>query len=309
MGVERMDISRVYKRLIDKIPNERVLVNESMKKHTSFRIGGPADIMVLPINPQEIKYIIQLCRELSIAFYVMGNGSNLLVRDKGIRGVVIKIADNFSDIKIDGTKVTAQAGVLLSVLSKKVVRNSLKGLEFASGIPGTLGGAVAMNAGAYGGEMKDVVRLVWAIDHLGNDRYLEYDDLKFGYRTSVIQQEKLIVIEVDMQLEKGDMQESMELIAELTRRRREKQPLSYPSAGSTFKRPVGYYAGKLIQDAGLKGLRVGDAQISDLHAGFIINLGNATAKDVIELIETVKAKIKSEFNVEMQPEVKIIGEE
>ena len=304
-----MDISRVYKRLIDKIPNERVLVNESMKKHTSFRIGGPADIMVLPTNPQEIKYIIQLCRELSIAFYVMGNGSNLLVRDKGIRGVVIKIADNFSDIKIDGTKVTAQAGVLLSVLSKRVVRNSLKGLEFASGIPGTLGGAVAMNAGAYGGEMKDVVRSVWAIDHLGNDRYLEYDDLKFGYRTSVIQQEKLIVIEVDMQLEKGDMQESMELIAELTRRRREKQPLSYPSAGSTFKRPVGYYAGKLIQDAGLKGLRVGDAQISDLHAGFIINLGNATAKDVIELIETVKAKIKSEFNVEMQPEVKIIGEE
>lgn len=304
-----MDISRVYQRLIDRIPSERVLVNESMKKHTSFRIGGPADIMVLPTDPQEIRYVIQLCKELSIPFYVMGNGSNLLVRDKGIRGLVMKIASNFSDIKIEGTKVTAQAGVLLSVLSKKTVQHSLKGLEFASGIPGTLGGAVAMNAGAYGGEMKDVVTSVWAMDYSGNDRHLDYDDLKFGYRTSAIQQDKLIVIEVDMQLEEGDKQESMELIAELTRRRREKQPLSYPSAGSTFKRPVGYYAGKLIQDAGLKGLRVGDAQVSDLHAGFIINLGNATAKDVLELIHIVKEKVKSEFNVDMQPEIKIIGEE
>lgn len=309
MGVERMDISRVYQRLIDRIPSERVLVNESMKKHTSFRIGGPADIMVLPTDPQEIRYVIQLCKELSIPFYVMGNGSNLLVRDKGIRGLVMKIASNFSDIKIEGTKVTAQAGVLLSVLSKKTAQHSLKGLEFASGIPGTLGGAVAMNAGAYGGEMKDVVTSVWAMDYSGNDRRLDYDDLKFGYRTSAIQQDKLIVIEVDMQLEEGDKQESMELIAELTRRRREKQPLSYPSAGSTFKRPVGYYAGKLIQDAGLKGLRVGDAQVSDLHAGFIINLGNATAKDVLELIQIVKEKVKSEFNVDMQPEIKIIGEE
>lgn len=309
MGVERMDISRVYQRLIDRIPSERVLVNESMKKHTSFRIGGPADIMVLPTDPQEIRYVIQLCKELSIPFYVMGNGSNLLVRDKGIRGLVMKIASNFSDIKIEGTKVTAQAGVLLSVLSKKTAQHSLKGLEFASGIPGTLGGAVAMNAGAYGGEMKDVVTSVWAMDYSGNDRRLDYDDLKFGYRTSAIQQDKLIVIEVDMQLEEGDKQESMELIAELTRRRREKQPLSYPSAGSTFKRPVGYYAGKLIQDAGLKGLRVGDAQVSDLHAGFIINLGNATAKDVLELIHIVKEKVKSEFNVDMQPEIKIIGEE
>ena len=280
-----------------------------MKKHTSFRIGGPADIMVLPTDPQEIRYVIQLCKELSIPFYVMGNGSNLLVRDKGIRGLVMKIASNFSDIKIEGTKVTAQAGVLLSVLSKKTAQHSLKGLEFASGIPGTLGGAVAMNAGAYGGEMKDVVTSVWAMDYSGNDRRLDYDDLKFGYRTSAIQQDKLIVIEVDMQLEEGDKQESMELIAELTRRRREKQPLSYPSAGSTFKRPVGYYAGKLIQDAGLKGLRVGDAQVSDLHAGFIINLGNATAKDVLELIQIVKEKVKSEFNVDMQPEIKIIGEE
>lgn len=304
-----MDISRVYQRLIDRIPSERVLVNESMKKHTSFRIGGPADIMVLPTDPQEIRYVIQLCKELSIPFYVMGNGSNLLVRDKGIRGLVMKIASNFSDIKIEGTKVTAQAGVLLSVLSKKTAQHSLKGLEFASGIPGTLGGAVAMNAGAYGGEMKDVVTSVWAMDYSGNDRRLDYDDLKFGYRTSAIQQDKLIVIEVDMQLEEGDKQESMELIAELTRRRREKQPLSYPSAGSTFKRPVGYYAGKLIQDAGLKGLRVGDAQVSDLHAGFIINLGNATAKDVLELIHIVKEKVKSEFNVDMQPEIKIIGEE
>jgi len=304
-----MEISSIYKELIDKIPDDRVLINESMKNHTSFKIGGPADIMVLPYNVDEIRYVIKLCRDLSVPFFVMGNGTNLLVLDKGIRGVVIKIAGNFSNIGINGLKVTAQAGVLLSVLSKRTAQNSLKGLEFASGIPGTLGGAVAMNAGAYGGEMKDVVKAVWAIDYSGNDWHLKYDDLKFGYRTSVIQEKKLIVLQVDMELEKGNINESMALIAELTRRRKEKQPLAYPSAGSAFKRPVGYYAGKLIQDAGLKGLRVGDAQISELHAGFIINLGNATAKDVLQLIEIVKEKIKSKFNVEMCPEIKIIGEE
>ena len=303
-----MDISSVYKALINRIPEEQVLLNEPMKNHTSFKIGGPADIIVLPTDVHEIRYVIKICGELRVPFYVMGNGSNLLVRDGGIRGVVIKLAGNFSNIDIKGVNVTAEAGILLSTLAKKTVQNSLKGLEFASGIPGTLGGAVAMNAGAYGGEMKDVVKAVWAIDFSGKDWYLQYEDLKFGYRTSFIQENKLIVLRVHMELEEGNMEESTALIAELTRRRREKQPLIYPSAGSAFKRPVGYYAGKLIQDAGLKGLRVGDAQISDLHAGFIINLGNATAKDVIQLIEIVKERIKSEFNVDMCPEIKIIGE-
>ncbi len=304
-----MNIDKAYKRLVEYIPSGQILVKEPMKNHTSFRIGGPADIMVLPGNDQEIIYTLKICNELSIPIFVMGNGSNLLVRDKGIRAVVLKISENYSDVKIDGTSINAQSGVLISTLSKMAVKNSLRGLEFASGIPGTLGGAVTMNAGAYGGEMKDVVVSVVAMDILGNYHRLELEDMDFGYRRSYIQNNELIVLEVNMELKYGDQQASLDLIGELARRRREKQPLSYPSAGSTFKRPVGYYAGKLIQDSGLKGLRIGDAQISELHAGFIINLGNATAENVIELIGKVQDIIFDKYGVEMVPEVRIIGEE
>lgn len=304
-----MMIDSVYRALSEYIPTQRILVNELMKNHTSFKIGGPADILILPATDNEIIHTLKVCNELSVPIFVMGNGTNLLVRDKGIRGVVLKIAENYSNVKIEGTSINAQSGVLLSTLSRQAVRHSLKGLEFASGIPGTLGGAITMNAGAYGGEIKNVVVSVSVMDNSGNYRVLQHDEMEFGYRTSCIQSNKLIVLEVNMKLEPGDQKESLELMADLNRRRREKQPLTYPSAGSTFKRPVGYYAGKLIQDSGLKGLRIGDAQISELHAGFIINLGNATAQNVIDLINKVQEIIRAKYNVEMAPEVRIIGEE
>lgn len=302
-------MENIYIKLSEYIPTERILINEPMKKHTSFRIGGPADIMVLPASEEEIIHALKVCKDTSVPFFIMGNGSNLLVRDKGIRGVVIKISENYSKIEVNGTNIKAQSGVLLSTLSRAAVRNSLKGLEFASGIPGTLGGAITMNAGAYGGEMKDVVASVRCIDSNGKIHILPKEDMNFGYRTSRIQTTDLIVSEVNMELEYGDQQESLDLMADLARRRREKQPLAYPSAGSTFKRPVGYYAGKLIQDCGLKGLRIGDAQISELHAGFIINLGNATAQNVIDLINKVQEVIYDKYGVKMVPEVRIVGEE
>ncbi|NLI60064.1 MAG: UDP-N-acetylmuramate dehydrogenase [Clostridiales bacterium] len=304
-----IDIENVYKRLNRIIPSGQLLLNEPMKNHTSFRIGGPADILVLPANEEEIVHTLNVCNAFSVPIFVMGNGSNLLVRDKGIRGIVLKISENYNQIEIYDKLIKAQSGILMSTLSKAAVKNSLKGLEFANGIPGTLGGAVTMNAGAYGGEMKSVVSRVKAVDPMGNFHHLKLEDMEFGYRTSCIQTNNMIVLEVDLELEYGDKQESRSLMADLARRRREKQPLSYPSAGSTFKRPVGYYAGKLIQDCGLKGLRIGEAQISELHAGFIINLGNATAQNVIDLIKKVQEIILDKYGVEMVPEVRIIGEE
>jgi UDP-N-acetylmuramate dehydrogenase len=303
-----MQMDVVYRRLSEYIPHQRLLLNEPMKNHTSFRIGGAADILVTPAQDSEIIHTIRVCNELSTPMFVMGNGSNLLVRDGGIRGVVIKLSDNYSHITMEGNIIKAQSGVLLTDLSRIATENSLRGLEFACGIPGTLGGAVVMNAGAYGGEMKDIVVSVTTVDRQGNYHTFQLGDMNFGYRTSIIQTNGHIVLEVVMKLEYGDKQESLELVADLTRRRKEKQPLEYPSAGSTFKRPVGYYAGKLIQDSGLKGLRVGDAQISDLHAGFIINLGNATAKNVIDLISQVQEIILEKYGVEMIPEVRIVGE-
>ncbi|NLJ40035.1 MAG: UDP-N-acetylmuramate dehydrogenase [Clostridiales bacterium] len=309
MGYKLTISNEAYEQLKAIFPEQRLLLNEPMENHTSFKIGGPADILLLPINDIEIQRSLKICTEFSIPVFVMGNGSNLLVRDKGIRGVVLKIAKNFSHIQVEGNLIKAQSGIPLSALAKAAVQHSLKGLEFASGIPGTLGGATTMNAGAYGGELKDVIVNVNAMDGTGNSYSYSTEEMQFGYRTSRIQTDKLIVLGVDLVLETGNQQESLELMVELAKQRREKQPLTYPSAGSTFKRPVGYYAGKLIQDCGLKGLRVGGAQISELHAGFIINLGGATARDVMELIGKVQGIIKDKYGVEMQPEVRIIGEE
>ncbi|MGI6705770.1 MAG: UDP-N-acetylmuramate dehydrogenase [Clostridia bacterium] len=303
-----MDIQELYQKLILEIPQEAIFQNESMKKHTSFRIGGPADILLIPSDVKEIQYAIQLCKDMNIPHFIMGNGSNLLVRDKGIRGLVIKISERYKEIKVEGTRIHAQAGILLSSLSCISIQSSLAGLEFCSGIPGTLGGAVTMNAGAYGGEMKNVVSSVTVLDENNQIKRIDHEELDFGYRSSVIQKKGYVVLEVDLDLKPGDMETSKKIVEDLTRRRREKQPISYPSAGSAFKRPVGYYAGKLIQDCGLKGMRIGDAQISELHAGFIINLGNATAADVITLIELVRDKIKTKYGVEMHPEMKIVGE-
>lgn len=304
-----MDLEKGLLDLRANIPEEQILLNESMKKHTSFRIGGPADIMVVPHNTEQVKTAIEIFKAHNIPYFIMGRGSNLLVRDKGIRGGVIKLADGFSKAKVTDRQIQAQAGILLSSLSNLALRAELTGLEFASGIPGTLGGAVAMNAGAYGGEIKDVIEKVIVLDE--NQKVLSFtnSEMNFGYRKSIVQNTKMIVLEVYMTLEKGNYQESKEKIKELTKRRREKQPLNYPSAGSTFKRPVGYYAGKLIQDSGLKGMRVGNAQISELHSGFIINMGDATAEDVIKLIEKVKTRVYDRFGVNLEPELKIIGEE
>jgi len=303
-----MNIDKAYEALNKILPPGQLLRNESMKKHTSFRIGGPVDLMILPSELGHMQAALTILREFDIPAMVMGNGSNLLVRDKGIRGAVIKIADRYSKAEVKDNTIKAQSGILLSALSMVALEASLTGLEFASGIPGTLGGAVAMNAGAYGGEMKDVIQWVSILEEDGTLKVLDKEQLALGYRTSAIQDSKRIVLETFMVLQKGDYEKSKAIIQDLTRRRREKQPLSYPSAGSTFKRPVGYYAGKLIQDAGLKGMRVGDAQVSELHSGFIINLGNATACDVIELIEQVKKHVKEKFDVDLNPEVKIVGQ-
>jgi UDP-N-acetylmuramate dehydrogenase len=304
-----MDINEIYINLTSKINPKNIFKKEMMKNHTSFKIGGPADILVMPKSTEEIKHAVETCRKNNINYFIIGNGSNLLVRDKGIRGVVIKIADNFCDVKVEGTKVKAQAGVLLSRLSKTIMNESLEGFEFASGIPGTLGGAITMNAGAYGGEMKDIVLGCSVIDDKGNTIYLKKQELDFGYRKSIVQEKGYIILEVDMKFKKGDFEKIKSITDDLTKKRTTKQPLHLPSAGSTFKRPDGYYAGKLIEDAGLKGVRVGDAMVSDLHSGFIVNVGNATADDVFNLIKLVQKVVKDKFDVELETEVKIIGEE
>ncbi len=290
------------------MPEEAVLIDEPMKNHTSFKIGGPADLLLLPKKIDDIKKIIQTCRENNVPYFVMGNGSNLLVRDKGMRCVVIKISDNFNEVKIEGTKVTAQAGVLLSTLSNKVLKESLSGLEFASGIPGTLGGAVTMNAGAYGGEIKDVLKTCKALDQEGNVLEFTNEEMELGYRTSIIQEMGYVVLEVTMDLVSKDYNEIKEKVNELNIQRTTKQPLHLPSAGSVFKRPPGYFAGKLIQDCNLKGATVGGAQVSELHSGFIVNVGNATAEDVMNLIELIQKEVKKNFQVDLHTEVRIVGE-
>ncbi|PAB58138.1 UDP-N-acetylmuramate dehydrogenase [Anaeromicrobium sediminis] len=303
-----MDIKRIYDRLIEVIDRDNIREKEIMSKHTSFKIGGPVDIMILPKTVAEVKHAIKVFKEEEVKYYVMGNGSNLLVADKGIRGAIIKIGDNFNKVDVEDEKITAQAGVLLSALANVALKSSLKTFEFASGIPGTLGGAVTMNAGAYGGEMKDVVTGASVIDKFGNVVYLNNEELGFEYRNSNVQKEGYIVLEVDIQLEKGIYEEIQNTIKDLTKKRTTKQPLSLPSAGSTFKRPPDHFAGKLIQDAGLKGVKVGGAQVSELHSGFIVNVDNATAKDVLDLIRLVQKTVKDKFGVCLNPEVKIIGE-
>lgn len=286
----------------------RVLLDEPMSNHTSFKIGGPADILVMPGTVDEISSSIKLCKENELEYYIMGNGSNLLVSDKGIRGVVIKISELLDKVVIEDTKIIAQAGVLLSVVSKGALKHSLTGLEFASGIPGSLGGAVAMNAGAYGGEMKDVVSRVKCIDVEGNVVEFSSAQMNFGYRQSVVQDKNMVVVEAEMLLQKGDYEEIKQYMNEMTEKRTSKQPLNLPSAGSTFRRPEGYFAGKLIEDSGLRGLRLGDAQVSEKHSGFIVNIGKATFDDVTNLIKVVQKTVRDKFNVSLETEVKIIGE-
>ena len=308
-GGSNLECTNIISQLNEKISTQNIFENELMSKHTSFKIGGPADIYITPSDTREIKHALKVCSIQNIPYYIIGNGSNLLVSDKGYRGVMIQISRNMNKFVIADDIVVVQAGVLLSTLAKEIANHSLKGFEFAAGIPGTLGGAVCMNAGAYGGEMKQVIQSVDAIDQDGNIITLSNKELELGHRTSLIQKKGLVVLSVTLKLEHGCKDDIKALIKDFANRRKEKQPLDMPSAGSTFKRPEGYYAGKLIQDAGLCGYSIGGAAVSQKHCGFIVNKGNATAKDVTDLIKYIQKTIQQKFNVEMSPEVRVIGEE
>ncbi|MDF1617336.1 UDP-N-acetylmuramate dehydrogenase [Petrocella sp. FN5] len=282
--------------------------NEPMCLHTSFKIGGPADLFFVPKTIKHIEDIIGLCIELDIPYYIMGNGSNLLVSDRGYRGVIIQICKNMSEYRIDGNRVYAQGGILLSSLSKHIYKAGLRGFEFASGIPGTLGGAVYMNAGAYGGEIKDVIIEAETLTRKGEVRILTKEALELGYRHSSLQIHEDIVLSATLVLEQGDKKTIKMLMQDLGQRRKDKQPIELPSAGSTFKRPEGHYAGKLIMDAGLSGYRIGDARVSIKHCGFVVNEGQATCKEVLELIDYIQYEVKTKFDVDLETEVRIIGE-
>lgn len=298
----------IYDKVVDIVGEENVHTDEPMSRHTTFRIGGNADYFVKPGNADEVAAVIVVCREYNIPYFILGNGSNLLVSDDGYRGMIINIMDNMDSVTVDGRIITAQAGAMLVRVSVMARDNALTGLEFASGIPGTIGGAVYMNAGAYGGEMKNVVKTVRAIDEYGRIYELDSKKMDFSYRHSIVEERKLIVLEVTLELEHGSREAIDDRMKELAEARRSKQPLEYPSAGSTFKRPEGYFAGKLIMDAGLRGYSVGGAQVAEKHCGFVINKGGATASDVVELIRDVQHDVDDKFGVTLEPEVKMLGE-
>lgn len=295
-------------RLISLCGTENVLPTEALSKHTTFKTGGAAKALVYVCDEEKLKAVIKLCKDEKEPFFILGNGSNLLVSDEGFDGIVIKLSGDFLKTSVEGDRLIAGAGVILSKVCMLARDNSLAGLEFAFGIPGTVGGAMVMNAGAYGGEMNAVVESVRLLEADGNVRDYSNDELEFGYRDSILKHKDLIALRTVFKLERGSKTEIAAKMDELLGRRREKQPLEFPSAGSTFKRPEGYYAGKLIEDAGLKGLRVGGASVSVKHSGFIVNDQNATSKDIDELINLVRSKVRDKFNVTLEPEVIRIGE-
>lgn len=289
------------------IEKDRIFEKEPMKKHTTFRVGGPADVLIQP-RKEELPGVLELCRRREVPFYVIGNGSNLLVGDKGIRGVVLEMSAGEEAVTVKGRVLRADAGVMLSKAANVAAAAGLTGMEFAAGIPGTVGGAVVMNAGAYGGEMKDILVSVTVVDEHGTIKEVKTGDLELGYRQSNVLKNHWIVTEAVFQLAEGEEAAIREKMNTLAEQRREKQPLQYPSAGSTFKRPEGYFAGKLIMDAGLRGYRAGGAQVSEKHCGFVINSGDATASDIRRLMEEVTAEVKRQFGVTLEPEVKMLGE-
>ena len=300
-----MDNSLVSDILSSVLSPEDIFPNEPMSRHTTFRTGGNAAFLVTPHSQNEVSKLLRSLKD--VRHMVVGNGSNLLFCDEGYDGVVIKLGNNFSGIWVEGNEITAQSGALLSKIASVALQNGLGGFEFASGIPGSLGGAVAMNAGAYGGEMKDVVVSSVCADDDGN--IFEITDHKFSYRHTIFTDKNLVVLSSKIKLTPKNTELIRSEMTELNLRRREKQPLEYPSAGSTFKRPEGYFAGKLIEDSGLKGCRIGGAMVSEKHAGFLINYDHATAKDILNLIDYVKEKVHTKFGVTLEPEVRIIGKE
>lgn len=288
--------------------SENVLFDEPMKLHTSFKIGGNADVFISASDIDEIKAAVSLCKKDGVPYMIMGNGTNMLVGDGGIRGAVIQLRGGLQEYSVDGERVTAQSGILMSKLASVLMREGLSGFEALSGIPGTLGGGIYMNAGAYGSEIKDVVKEVTYITPDGEVKTSCADELDFSYRHSMFCGGEYIILSAVLELKKGEKDKIKAETDEYNKRRCEKQPLNMPSAGSTFKRPEGYFAGKLIQDSGLMGYTVGGAQVSEKHAGFVVNCGGATAKDVTELIEYIKNTVKEKSGVELVPEIRLIGE-
>ena len=300
--VIKMDIEKF------KAISPNLLENESMAKHTTFRVGGNADMYVSVKSVEELSSLIKLARATDTPFTVIGNGSNILVKDKGIRGLVIEIGSGMSAYELKGNMIYAEVGILLSRLASLALNNSLTGMEEISGIPGTLGGGIYMNAGAYGGELKNIVKTVTYIDEYGEEKTVTADECEFGYRKSIFTSGGKYIISAVIELSEGDRTEISEKMADYAKRRREKQPLSLPSAGSTFKRPEGYFAGALIQESGLKGYKSGGAMISDLHAGFVVNYDNATSQDILDVIKHTQETVLDKFGVMLETEVKIIGE-
>lgn len=298
-----------YKNLFSKIyKDSQIQLDAKMSENIYFKVGGPVDILLTPNTVQQLKDAITICKKNKIPFYVIGNGSNLLVKDGGIRGVVIKLSE-LNKIERVGNKIIAECGALLKDVSTEAVKGALSGFQFACGIPGSVGGAVFMNAGAYDGEISFVIESAEVLDENQEIIVLTKEQLNLGYRQSIVMEKGYVVLSATFNLTPGDKEKIQARVDELTTRREERQPLEYPSAGSTFKRPEGYFAGKLIEDAGLKGFTIGGASVSDKHAGFVVNNGNGTAKDVLDVIYHVRDEVKRQFGVDLYPEVRILGED
>ena len=295
------------KEVSEALPELVIYRDEPMKKHTTFRVGGPADFYACP-KRAELAGLLRIAKAHQIPVTVIGNGSNLLVGDKGVRGLVIEIGQNMNETVVEGNRLRTGAGTLLSKAAAVAASAGLGGMEFAAGIPGSIGGAVTMNAGAYGGEMKDILSTVTVLTPEGEEKVLTTEELDLSYRHSCIPENQYVVLEAVLSLAPAPEEQIREKMAELRKKRVEKQPLEYPSAGSTFKRPEGYFAGKLIMDAGLRGYAVGDAQVSEKHCGFVINKGNATAAEIVQVMKDVQSRVKEQFGVTLEPEVKRVGE-
>lgn len=297
-----------YDKLEEIVGKDKIKYNEKMSKYTTMKVGGPCDCIVFPDEISKIKEIIEFCKNENITFFVIGNGSNLLVKDEGIHGVVIKLGHRFSKIEIDGEYILAYAGATMPALSQLAKKNSLKGLEFACGIPGTIGGGVKMNAGAYGSQISDILYEVTYMDEKEEIKTIKNKECSFGYRKSIFTiNPNYVILSAKFKLEKGNIDEIENKMRENSLARKTKQPLEYPNFGSVFKRPEGYFVGKLVDDAGLRGYKIGGAQVSTKHTGFIVNVDNATCKDVLDLIGYVQTTVYNKFNVKLTPEVIIIG--
>ena len=302
-----MNQSMIRELLTAQLPADTVKINEEMKKHTTFRIGGPASVFVEVADEENLITAARICRQEKVPFFILGNGSNLLVSDGGYDGVVLHIGSGMRNIQVDDTQITAQAGAMLSQVAHAALEHSLTGMEFAAGIPGSLGGACMMNAGAYGGEMSQILTSIRTLSPEGEIAELPVEQLDLGYRHSMMMEKSYIVLSATMHLEKGDPTAIRARMDELKEQRTSKQPLDMPSAGSTFKRPEGAFAGKLIMDAGLRGYRVGDAMVSEKHCGFVVNAGHATAKDVCRLIKDVHDIVDEKFDKKLEPEIRFLG--